>query len=528
MSNSANLPAPYAGVNKKIPIAALKSPYCSSLLNFNTTEAGIELRNGDSLWSASLAVAPKTSDTFLGMVRYGDLKLFYAAEPNSGTTRYFDISTGTASLSHTSAAATFNGEVFTLYFNKRVYTFASSGTGGDYYDGSSWGAWGWTFTSITPITGCAFKNRAYFVGRDTAIYAYGEISAVTGATTEVDLAGVILQQSSLSTIAPITVANAGQTLTLLAFVFFSGEVLFYSGSYPNSDSWNLEGRGKIAQPLSYNSCIDYQGDGLVLTRGGLVSLRDVYLSGGQQALSRTVSEAIDTEWTALVNVIISQGGSAYNEVSTGRLKYVFGVWWASQNRIVISFPIKVVAGNLELGNTYFVFDTLRGAWSPHRSAGIFGTKGMVEFKGSVFVSGGDAGTASTYLTVMKKEGSTEFQDANYDATTNVNYDFEFTSAPIPFPKTAVYEATQIEPILESDLYGQTNWNFISDFGRQTSGDQKTDALTTSVAKPAVNVGMQNITYVQVKMSGTTAASKEVGLNLYSYNVWFNAGEKGSR
>lgn len=529
MGKAANLPAPFGGINKKSPKAALTSPYCEELLNFNTTAAGIELRNGDSLWSAVHNIAPVATDTFLGFVKYGDISLFYAAEPSLGNTRYFNISTGTASLAHTSAASTFNGELFTLYFNKYVFTFSASGSGGDYYNGSAWGSWGFTFSTITPIGGCAFNNRAYFVGRSTATYAYGGISSITGATTEVDLAGILLEQSYLSTIAPVTIANAGQTLTVLAFVFFSGEVLFYSGSYPDSPTWSLAGRGKIGKPLSYNSSIDYQGDALIMTRSGLVSLRDIYLSGGQQATTKTVSEPIDPDWIKLVNVIIAQGGSTYNEASTGRVKFIFGDWWSAENRIVISFPIKLDdAGSLALGNTYFVYDTLRSAWMTHRSFGVGGIEGLVEFKDKILITGGGTADATDYITIMEKEGSSDFQDANFDAVSLTSYDYEFLSAPIPFAKTAVYEATGIEPIIESDLYGETNWNLIADFGKQTSGDQKTDALTTSIAKPMANVGMQNITYVQVKMSGTTAASKTVGLDLYSYNVWYDSGQEASR
>ena len=130
--------------------------------------------------------------------------------------------------------------------------------------------------------------------------------------------------------------------------------------------------------------------------------------------------------------------------------------------------------------------------------------------------------------VYEKEGSTGFTDRSANDDADTPYQYTMLSAPIPFPKTAVYEAVQIEPILESDLYAETNWSFVVDFGRQSSGNQKTDAATTAVAKPAVNVGMQNITYVQVQMSGTTAAAKTVGLDLYSYNVWYNSGEIASR
>ena len=527
MTNSANLPAPFGGINKKIPIAALKSPFCESLLNFNTTEAGVELRKGDSTWSAVANTAPATTDTFLGFVQYGDTNLFYCAQPNAGFSRYFSITSGTASAVHTSTT-NINGEIFATYYMQRVYTFYG-GADGDYYDGTAWGAWGYTGLTA-PIGGCTYKNRLYLInGNSTAAaYGYTGIDSVTGATTSVDLSGVILQKSSLAIIAPVTIANAGQTLQLLAFVMFSGEVLFYSGSYPNSDSWGLAGRGKIGKPLNFNSFIDYQGDALVLTRIGLSSLRDVYLSGGQQASTKTVSDPIDPDWITMINAVVAQTPAFYS-VTTGRIKWVTAAWWQSKNRIVISLPFYLnTSGTVTSGATYFVFDTLRGGWTRHRSYGATRNEAIVEFRDNLLFCGYSVGSASEYLLIQNKEAATDFQDTTGNGTSKSSYDFEMLSAPVPFPKTAVYEATQIEPILESDLYAETNYNFVVDFGRQTSGDQPTDAATTSVAKPAVNVGMQNITYVQVKMSGTTAASKTVGLNLYSYNVWYSSGEKASR
>lgn len=522
MANSANLPAPYGGMNKKTPIAALNSPYCENLINFNTTDAGIELRHGDKLWTATKNVSPISTDFFLAFLKYGELKLFYSTQGSTGNNRYFDITTSTPTLAYTSTTV-INGEIFSLYFNKNLYSFGTTTSVGDVYNGSTWGAWGWSFPSIAPIGGCAFKNRAYFVGRATAIFGYGGIDAITGSVTEKDLSGVILQQSYLSTIAPITIVSNGSTLQLLAYVFFSGEVLFYAGSYPDSDSWSLIGRGKIGKPLNYNCSIDYQGDALVMTRIGLVSLRDVFLSGSQQATIKTVSDEINPVWRLLVSELIAS--ILYYEATTGRISYVSGAWWTAKDRIVISFPIKIKSdGTTALGTTYFVFDTLRGGWSIHTTDNP--TFGLVEFQDDIYVNGWTVGDSSNYLVTLKKEAADDLQDA-YNNVEKKDYDYDFLSAPIPFPKTSVTETNQIEPILESDLYGQTNWSFVSDFGKQTTNNQTTNALST-VSKPAVNVGIQNITYVQVRMSGTTTSGKTVGLKLYSYNVWFDAGETASR
>lgn len=521
-------------MDRRTTKAVLQTPFCETLLNFNTIDGGTKLRKGDSVWTATLKTAPNNTDDFLAFVKYGDTKLFYTTQGNTGNNRYFDITTATPSLAYTSTS-TINGEIFTFYFNKYVYTFGTSSTGsdGDYYNGSTWGTWAWTLPgSLKPIGGCAYKNRAYLIGRASTTYAYGGIDAISGTLTQVDLGSLTKEFAYLSTIAPVTIVTNGNTLILLAFVFFNGEVLFYDGSYPDSPTWGLLARGKTGPPLNYNSYIDYQGDALLLTQIGLVSLRDIFLNGQQQATTKTMSEAIDPLWTALVEYA-KLGGTIYWDNVVNRIKYATGTWWPIKNRIIISFPFSInSSGTISVGNTSFVYDTLRNAWSIHRSGRLTDnlvTYSVVEFRGDVYINGYGTAATSTYLTILKKEGASIFQDA-WDNTTLYNYDFDLLSAPIPFPKNAVYETTTIEPIIESDLYAQTNWNLVADFGRQTSGNGvlSDPALPSTISKPAVDIGMQNITFVQVEMSGTTTSGKSVGLNLYSYNVWYDSGEIGSR
>lgn len=540
MANSANLPAPFLGQDTLTPTAVLKSPYCETLFNFNTTEAGVSLRNGDSIWASKAlnSTGGATEERFRSFIPYGTTQLFMAVQCSGGVTavRYYGISTegGAPTLEYTSVSG-IGGEIFYNYFNGRVFTFGNFGTGvGDYYDGSAWGASTYSFAGgAEPVGACTFKNRQYFILKDSSSYGYSELEAVTGTVTTVPLAGVIAEKGTLLVIAPITLSNQVSSEQLLAFVFSTGEVLFYGGSYPDSASWNLVGTGTIDIPLNYNSAISpYRGDSLVACRNGLYSLRDLFLKGSQEAINAVVSRQITPTWTRLVSAILA-GGSTYVNPD-GRLIYSAIAWWKLQNRVIVSFRGYVDdSGNLQAGGTYFVLDTLRGSWSVHRSFGIntSGTSNFIQdlivFKDEALFCSNMLANAGSTMIIASKEGGTDFQDVD-TTSTKVSFDYALLSAPIPFPKTAVYEATQIEPILESDLYAQTNWNLVADFGRQTSGNQKTDAATTAVAKPAVNVGMQNITYVQVKMSGTTAASKSVGLDLYSYNVWYDYGSEASR
>jgi hypothetical protein len=445
-----------------------------------------------------------------------------------GFVEIYDVDAGT--VAYTTVAT--GSDAFTsLYFNNRLFLFGTIHTPGYVYDGSTFAVIGYTGSSFAPYGGNVYKNRAYLIQLDEPAYWYTGISQVTGAVTKVDLSTVVRRKCKLSGIASFTLSEQAGSQIFQSFIFDNGDVLFYSGSYPNADDWGLVGSATIGQPIGYNLVVSYQGDSLVLCDSGVVSLRDLFLSGSEDASSLTVNANIQKTWTTM----IQRARATYN-YPVGPLFVGVGsaqvIWDPKKSRIIIKLPFYTTTSGVPTGNYFFVFDALLQAWSFHQSFGTAPAGLNVAplfcavYKNKVLMA--QISAAGTNVMIYEKEGGTVYADRATDDSGYVGYDFEMLSAPIPFPKTAVYEATQIEPILESDLYTQTNWNLVADFGRQTSGNQTTDAATTSVQKPAVNVGMQNITYVQVKMSGTTVTGKTVGLNLYSYNVWYDAGEQGSR
>jgi hypothetical protein len=522
MANSVNLPAPYGGVDDKPPIAALEAPFCQYLLNFNLTDAGIVLRNGDAGYlgySLSNVYSP------VGFAAYGDSKLFTIYYNNSDSRIRIEDAV-TATVLYTSAASGID-YFHTLYFNKYLYFFAESTYApGVVFNGATIGAIGWTTsTTFSPVGGNVYNNRAYIIQKNAATYWYSGIDAVAGALTSVDLNSILVESSTMAIIAAITLSDNINTVTYQAFVFFSGEVLFYQGSYPDSSNWGLVGRANIGAPLNYNSSINYQGDSLVLCDSGVVSLRDLFLRGSSQAANLTVNTRIQKTWKSYIQKI-----RTLLSTPTGPLRFISGVYDKVNSRVVISFAYNIDSlAEMAYGSYYFIYDTIRQAWYFHQSyngttADNRSVNYIQYFRNAVILFARRGGAIGTY----QKEGGTDFADDSPNTLDNVSFLYQMLSAPIPFPKTAVYEATQIEPIIESDLYDLTNWNLIADFGRQTSGDQKTDASTSNVAKPALNVGMQNITFVQVKMSGQTEIERTVGLDLYSYNVWYNSGDTGSR
>jgi len=525
MTNASNLPAPYGGVDETVPLASLQHPFCENLFNFNPVANGIALRPGDSGYSATTGIA----GTFFPreLAAYGNTSL-WAVIYNSTTTtiQFFNIDVG--GTAHTSAAGGDAQDWATLIFNNYLFFFTTTAAydPGFYYDGAAWGAIGYTGTgTFLPFGGNVYKNRAYLIQSAECAYWYSELEAVTGATTKVDLSSVVSEKSTLAIIASIVIADNVQSEQFQAFIMFSGEVLFYSGSYPDSQSWGLVGQANISSPLNYNSGVQYGGDYFIFCEDGVVSLRTLFLQGSESAQLLNQNRRIHQTWVDTIKALRAWASQLY-----GAITGVKGVWDRVNGRIYIRIPGYINSvGTFTAGNFYFVFDGQFQAWYYHRTFGLTTQTGLVSYRNKIlyFTAANTAGAGTAYVRTYIKEGATNYTDVNTLGNATA-YDYEFISAPIPFPKTQCYETTQIEPIIESDLYAQTNWYLVADFGRQTTNAQTTDAATTAPAKPAVNVGIQNATFVQVKMSGTTTTSKTVGLKLYSYNVWYNMGEVASR
>jgi hypothetical protein len=73
------------------------------------------------------------------------------------------------------------------------------------------------------------------------------------------------------------------------------------------------------------------------------------------------------------------------------------------------------------------------------------------------------------------------------------------------------------------MQSATDYQFIGDFGVQTTTAQKVTVPNTSVQKPFVNTGIE-ASYVQAKISGTTVSGKTTGLKIFGFNVWLESGQ----
>lgn len=548
-----DMPAPFGGVNEVIPTIALQPPFCESMLNFNVSDAGVSLRNGDSKFTK---ITPANVSTGLMITSHSATKgVAVANNTVSSTIEFYNIDSG--ALIFTSAA---HGivPIISVYFNQRTFFFPINYSLGGYepgwnYDGTNVVINGFTDPlggNLKFIGGNVYNNRMYLIREATAQYLYTPIGAITGALATVDLTYTVSENCSISSIASITVADNVSNVSYQAFIMSTGEVLFYSGSYPDAADWQLVGKAKVGQPLYAGSTIKYQGDTLLMCDSGVISLRDLFLKGSEDAASLTVNARIQRSWTSLV-----QGIRKLFSVPSGPILitlfplYIRGIYDDKNDRIVISFPFYInSSGTVTPGSYFFVFYNQIQSWFFHRSFGGVNSQSIIDickYKNKVLMLVADGASnngSGTHLMVYEKEGATGFTDTKSDDSGEVGYDFSVKSAPINndknyasySPQVVSYARTQaklvgytqrvsgMDVILQTDLQAQTYYQLIRDFGVTSTTPQLSPSTQTGLDKPFINMGIEG-TYVQYKIYGTTTTGKTVGLDLYGTNIWVEQG-----
>lgn len=511
------LPPPYYGVNELVPKIALESPFCETLLNFNVNELGASLRNGDSREYVIQATTTTNTILVMRLIPYGDSKLFALCQNNTlGKPIVIDVEANSVVFTAGSTYVAQNYRYFA--FNNAIYLLSSdSYAPGIYYDGSSWATIGYTGSGFSPLAGCPFKRRAYIIQNNSAAYWYSGINKITGALTKVDLSGFVSRGAYLWTIAPLTLSDVVASETLLAFIFSSGEVLFFSGSYPDSDNWSLVAQANIGTPLGGEANVGYNGDQFIACDNGIVSLREVFLKGSASEVNNNVNRRIQKKWRSLIKAIRAASG-IYPPTF---LELVRPVLDPVNNRIIFSFPYRLSSdGNLLTENFQFIFDTIRKCWYYHQSQGQTSVTQMAAYKDGIYFCGS---TASTAVPIFKKEGASGFGDENASQAEQA-YDFDMISAPIRRGRDYVQQVQGMDLLLRSDLYDTIDIQMIRDFGVEETLAQKIPDQGTEFAKPFVNLGISG-SFVQYRISGSTTSSKTVGLDLQGANIWTSIGNR---
>jgi hypothetical protein len=521
------LPPPYGGMNDRVPRVAIQFPQCESLINFNVNEGGVSVRAGDYNIGSAAKASTGFDETF--QMAYFNNKILIFGVYNASYFRIYDYLGG--AVAYTSGLLADPQPLSSFTFKQ--YLFITTKSNVYYYDGTTYGLA--TYSPNTDlITGSVYKARVYFTQYDSASYRYSEINAIAGTLHEVSLAGVSETASNIAIIAPISISDVVQSVNLLAFVFESGEVLFYSGTYPDSSDWTLVGSGKISSPISHNASIAFQGDVLIMCIGGVYSLREIFTSGNKHGSTLLYNADVNNLWIDTNKKQMNSYG--YQLYLNTKNNIVSGVFDDINNRIIILYTASDASVSNAKDCLYFIYNVSLNSWYVHQRE-LYPDDPLSSFcRCDILMYPSTNGTVPLTMltddqtvTVSIKEGATDYSPTDAYAERNLpsldlaSYDYEVISAPLAAGRQYINNAVGLDVILETDMYEETDYRFIKDLGAEETAPQSLPVgPTDSIQKPFVNMGIEGV-YVQYKISGTTARNKSIGLNIYGTNVWLANG-----
>jgi hypothetical protein len=155
------------------------------------------------------------------------------------------------------------------------------------YDGTTWqpvtgvstpfAITGVTTTTLSNV--CLFKNRMWFVQKDTLKAWYLPTASVAGAAQPLDLSAIAQHGGSLVAIGTWTIDAGYGVDDNLVFVTDQGEVIVFRGTDPaSSATWALAGVWYLGKPVGKRCLVKYGGDMLLISYYGLLPLSDALQS----------------------------------------------------------------------------------------------------------------------------------------------------------------------------------------------------------------------------------------------------------
>ena len=304
VARTASVPAPVGGLNARDAIANMKPEDAVIMDNFFPDRSSVYLRNGYTSWATGFPSAVETLMTY---------------SAGSGR-KLFGIS-GTAVYDCTANAA-IGAAVVTALTNARWQYVNVATSGGQFllaangvdnvlfYDGTTWEKV--TGVSAHAITGIAttsltnpnlWKNRVWFVEKNSFRAWYLPISSIAGAATSFDFGPLFKLGGSLLAMVNWT-ANSGSDIDeYAAFVSSEGEVAVYKGSDPASvATFGLIALFRIGRPIGPRGFCRIGPDMVAITADGLYSFSKAVLDNQSRA-TNSVSDKIDKLLSADFNAL---------------------------------------------------------------------------------------------------------------------------------------------------------------------------------------------------------------------------------
>lgn len=376
VGTGATVPAPIGGWNARDPLAAMAPTDAVYLDNWWPTPTDVRVRFGADNWVTGITGAVESLMSY--STPSGTEKLFAAAN-----NAIYDVSAAGAVGSAEATGGTITNnrwQHINITTSGGSYLYAVNGVDKPIlYDGTNWvrvdGAstpaiTGVTTADLVHIT--IFKNRVWFVQKNTLTAWYLPTQAVGGAAQAFDISSQCRRGGYLVAIGTWTLDAGDGVDDYLVFVTSEGEVLVYQGTDPASvATFAIRGRWEVGNPIGRRCLQRYAGDLLVICQDGVLPLSKALIS------SRVNPRVALTD---RIQFAMSEAATNYGANFGWQL-----MLYPSPNMLILNVPTTTTVGGAA---AQYVMNTITGAWARftgwdaacweyHNGAVYFGTSTKV-------------------------------------------------------------------------------------------------------------------------------------------------------
>jgi hypothetical protein len=338
VSQTASFPAPIGGWNDRDAYAEMDPKDAVILDNYFPLPSEVMLRYGYTNWVTGISGTVNT----LALYDNGTVnKMFGAAGAN-----IYDV-TSSGAVGAAVVSAMTSDKWISSMFSTAGGQFLVMANGLDpvqEYNGTVW-----SVPVITNVSSSAlnyvlpFKNRLWFIEKNSLRAWYLPTSSIAGAANSIDFSGLFSSGGSLVAMGDWTL-DAGQGMDdYMVFITSEGQVAVYKGTDPAvAANWVLVGVYSIGTPVGRRCLAKYAGDLLLISKDGIFPLSKYLMS-------------------SRVNTNIAITDKIMNTVSTSTSDYANNFGWEidlypPENMLIINVPVSTTV------SYQYVMNTISQAW----------------------------------------------------------------------------------------------------------------------------------------------------------------------
>ena len=300
------VPPSVGGINSLDSIASMPPQDCLYTYNLMPSEYGLRLRKGTRQWASGLPSgcrslvpfegqsADSTTDRLFAVCSEGiyNITVFGNTAPNQEVA-FSVTASGKSGFGVSTEFTVDNGDRYLYYADEEnglhqysestglwsIPSFSPSGAG--------------TFDVADVAYVFAWKNRLYFVVKDSSDAWYTDLAAVGGTVTKFTFGGKFTHGGELKALFSWTIDGGAGVDDYLIAVGRGGDVLVYAGQDPETEGFALTGNFFIGEiPETRRIGVNYGGELYLLSTYGLTSIRDLLQGVDSSDLSRSPSAKI--------------------------------------------------------------------------------------------------------------------------------------------------------------------------------------------------------------------------------------------